>query len=314
MTRIQRQPTDTLMLGSIELFCLAAEEGNFTAAAVRAGLTPAAISRSVARLEARLGVKLFVRSTRRIALTDAGRQYHAQCRQALTQLVEAERELGGRQTEASGTVRISVPTPLGHARILPALPAFRARHPGVQLEVDVSNRTADFADGHDLAVRGRTPPDSGLVVRPLLDAELVVVASPDYIARAGVPQTPDDLARHDCLQFRRPRSGQHVPWLFRRDGRDLEMMTAGGFSCSDDLLGCITLARHGAGLMQMMRLSVEADLARGTLVEVLQPFGGRSRPFSLVYPANRHMPLRVRLLIDFLLARFEAPRSLPITS
>src|SRR5438105_12974894 len=175
---------DSVMLGSIELLCLTAESQSFTAAANAAGLTPAAVSRSISRLEARLGVQLFSRTTRQVRLTEAGRAYVSQCRQALGQLLEAERELTGRQVQASGTVRLSLPTSYGHYRVLPLLPAFRAMYPEVQLELQLSNRNVDFtADGYELAVRGRTPPDSGLIARTLEDADLVVVASPAYLQK-----------------------------------------------------------------------------------------------------------------------------------
>lgn len=293
--------TSGVMLGSIELFCAAAELESFTAAATQAGITPAAVSRAIGRLEERLAVPLFVRSTRRMRLTDAGRAYHAQCRQALAQIVEAERELTGRQAEAAGLIRISAPTTFGHSVLLPLLPAFRRRYPKVSIEVQVSNRNVDFTeDSFDLAIRARTPPDSGLVARQLLDAELVVAASPAYLRKAGKPKTLADLAAHECIQFLLPRTGQKVPWEFRDGGRDVQVETDGHYTVTDDVLATLTLARAGAGLVQTHRYLMEQDLADGTLVEVLQRFGGRSRPFSLLYAGTRHMPLRVRLFIDFL--------------
>lgn len=292
---------DDVMLGSIELFCLAAETGSFTAAASQAGLTPAAVSRAMGRLEDRLQVRLFVRSTRKIRLTDGGRAYFEQCRQALTQINEAERALTGTQAEPAGRVRLSVPTTLGHCRILPALPAFRARYPKVQVEVQLSNRNVDFtSDEFDLAIRARAQADSGLVARKLMDAELVVVGSPAYLLKAGRPKSLDDLATHECIQFLLPSTGLPVAWSFRHQGREVELPTNGGFTCTDDLLGMVTLARHGGGLLQTYRFMVEDDLAQGRLREVLQDVGGRSRPFSIIYPGTRHMPLRVRVLVDHL--------------
>ena len=298
---------DDLQIGSLELFCLAAESGSFTTAARLAGVTPAAVSRAVARLEARLGVRLFVRTTRRIGLTEGGQAYFEQCRSALAQLTEAEREASGHQLLPSGTLRISLPTPYGHYRILPLLPAFRARYPAVQVEVHLSNRNIDFADeGYDLAIRGRTPVESTLIARKLEDVALVVVATPDYLARAGTPRTPADLPHHECIQFVLPSSGRRIPWQFREDGAEVERMTAGAYCCSDDLLGCVTLARSGAGLAQTLRFIVEDDLAAGRLVEVLQPYGGCSRPFSVLYPHRRQMPLRARRFVEFLLEAFGA--------
>ena len=295
---------DDLMLGSLELFCVAAEQRGFTAAANSAGVTPAAVSRTVARLEERLGVRLFLRTTRQIRLSEAGQAYYEQCRQALNQLVEAEREVSGQQATPSGLLRISAPTTYGHHRLLPLLPEFRARHPDIRVEVHVSNRNIDFAaEGYDLAVRVRAPADSTLIARHLEDAELVLVAAPDYLRRHGEPQSLDDLRAHECIQFELPSSGRTIPWLFHRDGQDIEMPTSGGYACSDDVLAGVTLARHGAGIFQAYRFVVEEDLRQGRLVQVLEPFGGRSRPYNLLYPQLRFVPLRVRTFVDFLMSR-----------
>jgi DNA-binding transcriptional LysR family regulator len=290
---------EDLQLGSIELFCLAAEAGSFTAAAQVAGVTPAAVSRSIFRLEERLGSRLFVRTTRSIRLTDAGRTFFEQCRQALTQLVEAQQEVMGAQ---SGQLRISVPTTYGHHRILPLLPAFRARYPQVSVDVHLSNRNIDFvAEGYDLAIRVRAQPDSSMIARLLEDAKLAVVASPDYLRRVGTPQTLEDLDLHECIQFELPSSGRRISWLFNVEGKEKEVFGQGGYCCSDDVLGGVTLAKHGAGLFQTYRFIVEQELADGRLVEVLAPFAGRSRPFTLLYPHGRYVPQRVRAFVDFLL-------------
>ncbi|GLZ88071.1 LysR family transcriptional regulator [Metapseudomonas resinovorans] len=293
---------DDIQLGSIELFCLAAEAGSFTAAALSAGVTPAAVSRSISRLEERLGTRLFVRTTRSIRLTEGGRAYFEQCRQALTQLVEAEREVMGKQLEPVGELRISIPTTYGHYRILPLLSRFRERHPGVKIDIHLSNRNIDFvAEGYDLAIRVRAQLDSTLIARHLEDARLVVIATPDYLARAGTPTSLDDLEQHDCIQFELPSSGRRISWLFTEDGKEREIFANGNYCCSDDVLGGVTLARHGAGLFQTYRFIVERDLEDGSLVEVLQAFGGRSRPYTLLYPHGRHVPLRLRAFVDFLM-------------
>lgn len=299
---------DEVLIGSIELFCLSAELGGFSAAANAAGVTPAAVSRSVARLEARLGARLFVRTTRQIRLTEAGQVYFEQCRQALAQLAEAERAVSGQQSAPAGVLRISVSTIYGHYRVLPLLPAFRARYPDVRVDVHLSNRNIDFSEeGYDIAIRARAPADSSFIARKLEDAELVVVATPDYLRRRGEPRTPAALAAHDCIQFVLPSSGRPIPWQFRQDGREIEVATSGGYTIYEDALGSVTLARHGAGLMQTYRFIVQEDLRRGALVEVLQPYGGCSRPFSLLYPHGRHVALRVRAFVDFLVDALGAP-------
>lgn len=293
---------DDVQLGSIELFCLAAEHSSFTAAASIAGVTPAAVSRSVARLEERLGVRLFVRTTRQVRLTEGGRRYFEQCRQALTQLVDAEREVTGAQVAPSGLLRLSMPTPYAHFRLLPRLPLFRQRYPQVRIDVHVSNRNIDFADeGYDLAIRGREPADSNLIARRLEDAELVVVATPDYLRRAGRPESLEDLRDHECIQFEMPSSGRASTWSFRLEGKPIEVETSGSYTCLEDFLATVTLVKSGAGLMQAYRFTVQQALDSGQLVEVLGDYGGTSRPFMLIYPHARHVPSRVRAMIDFLL-------------
>lgn len=299
---------DDVLLGSIELFCLAAEAGSFTAAANTAGVTPAAVSRSISRLEKRLGVRLFVRSTRSIRLTEGGRSYFEQCRGALNQLIEAERKVTGEQVQPSGTLRISAPTTYGHYRLLPLLPALRERFPLLRFEVQIGNRNIDFhEENFDVAIRFRAQPDSTMVSRHLEDAELVVVASPGYLKRAGRPQALEDLQQHECIQFDLPSSGRPIAWLFMDGGREREVLaTESHYLCAEDVLAGVTLARSGAGLFQTYRFIVERDLADGTLVEVLQPFAGRSRPVSLMYPHGRLLPSRVRVFVDFLMEQAAA--------
>jgi DNA-binding transcriptional LysR family regulator len=140
-----------------------------------------------------------------------------------------------------------------------------------------------------------------MVARLLEDAKLVVVASPDYLKKAGVPETLEDLVQHECIQFELPSSGRRISWLFQENGDDREVISEGGYSCSDDVLGGVTLAKHGAGVFQTYRFIVEKELADGSLVEVLQPYSGRSRPYTLLYPHGRYVPQRVRAFVDFLL-------------
>ena len=292
---------DDMQLGSIDLFCQAAELSSFTAAANAAGVTPAAVSRSIARLEERLGVRLFVRTTRQIRLTEGGLRYYKQCREALSQLLEAEREVTGEQIAPAGSLRISVPTPYGHYRLLPLLPRFRELYPEVRVEVHLSNRNIDFAEeSFDMAIRGRDPADSSLIARKLEDAELVLVAAPSYLQRMGKPASIEALQAHECIQFDLPSTGRKIPWPFMVDGERVEVVTSGGYTCAGDVLGIVTLARSGAGIVQTYRYIVERDLADGTLVELLPQHGGTSRPFILLYPHARHLSLRVRSFVDFL--------------
>jgi DNA-binding transcriptional LysR family regulator len=298
---------DDILLGSIELFCLAAEAGSFTAAANTAAVTPAAVSRSISRLEKRLGVRLFVRSTRSIRLTEGGKAYFEQCRAALDQLIEAERRVTGEQVQPSGTIRISAPATYGNWRLLPLLPRFRAKYPLIKLDLHISARNIDFQEeDFDVAIRFRSPPDSTKIIRHLEDAALVVVASPAYLKRAGLPRKLADLERHECIVFYFPSSGRPASWLFNENGHEKEIFPVSTYSCAENVLACVTLAKAGAGLFQTFRFVVEKDLAEGTLVEVLQAFGGRSHPVSLMYPHSRLLPSRVRVFVDFVMEQSES--------
>lgn len=297
---------ESVMMHSLELLCLTAELASFSLAAKKLGLTPAAVSRQIARLEQRLGVTLFVRTTRSVRLTEAGTHYVMQCRAALAQLQQAEFELTNGQQSPVGSVRISLPAPYAQIRVLPLLAEFHAMYPQIKLDLHISTHNVDlFRDGFDLAIRAREQKDSGLVSRKLEDAELVVVGSPRYLQRVGIPHTLQDLSVHQCIQFVLPSSGLTVPWLFNDNGLRVELPTAGWVCFRDDLFGGLSLARHHAGLLQTMRLFVEDDIKAGVLQEVLPTYAGISRPFSLIYPKDRYMPKRVRVLIDFLLQKLQ---------
>jgi DNA-binding transcriptional LysR family regulator len=292
-------------LSTIALFCKAAELSSFTAAARALGLTPAAVSRGVGRLEERLGNKLFRRTTRSMQLTDDGRLYFDQCRAALGQIEDAERTITGQHTQARGLLRISVPSTYAHYRLLPRLPAFRALYPDVELDVNISNRNIDFVDeGYDVAIRQGNPPDSRLVARKLEDAPVGVYASPAYLRTQGLPKTLSDLqdaAKHTLLPFVLPSTGRAMPWLFVQDGQPLELQPHSNVQVSEDPLGAVMLARAGMGLVQTMGWIAQGYAA--DLTEVLQPFAGRTRPFYVLYPQNRQLAVRVRVLVDYLMAK-----------
>lgn len=288
---------------AVETFCCVVEAGSFTAAATVLGVTPAAVSRAIGAHEAELGVRLFQRTTRSMRLSDEGRGYFEQCRRALSLIENAERALTQKQTEPRGRIRMSVPTTYGHYRVLPVVARFGAQYPHVTLDVNVANRNIDFvAEGYDLAVRLGELDDSTLIARKLEDAALGIYASPKYLARRKAPRRPEDLEKHALLGFVRPSTGRVMPWLFKaKGGSPFEMTPRATTRCSDDFLACVTLAREGAGLLQAYRFIVEEDVARGNLIEVLEPYAGRSRPFTLLEPSGRVPSLAVRLFTDALI-------------
>ena len=288
-------------LGDVEAFLAVAEYGSITAGSVALSTTPSVLSRAVTRLETRLGTQLLRRTTRRIGLTDAGRQYLEQARIAFTLLDEAEREAQGQEGELKGRVRLSVPTTYGHYRLPPLLTQFARQHPGVRVELDITNRNVDLvAEGFDLAIRLGHLPDSGLVARKLEDAALCLVASSDYVRRAGRPNTLDDLQQHCCLPFVMPSTGRIVPWVFKSEGRDVEWLPPSNVQVSGDVLGVVSLAAQGLGVCQSYDFIVRQPLEQGSLVELLPALGGRTRPFSVVYAPHRRQSAATRALIDWL--------------
>lgn len=290
-------------LADVEALIAVVEQGSFTAGAAALGTTPSVLSRAITRLEVRLGSQLLRRTTRHIGLTDAGRLYVEQARAAFLLIGDAERQIQGRDGELSGRVRLSVPTTYGHHRLPPLLRRFTVKYPQVRIELNITNRNVDLvAEGFDLAIRLGHLPDSGLVARKLEDAALVLVASPDYVARAGRPEALEDLRRHGCLPFVMPSTGRFAPWLFLDEGREVDWVPDAVIEVSDDVLGVVSLAEQGMGICQSYDFIVRERIERGGLVELLPRLRGRSRPFSLVYAPHRRQPASVRALIDWLAA------------
>lgn len=294
---------DSVQLASIELFCTAAELGSFTAAAEALGVTPASVSRSISRLESRLGVRLFVRTTRNINLTSEGILYHQQCKLALEQILEAERLITGNQQVPSGTLRISVGTPYAHYRLIPLLPKFQKIYPQIDIELSISNRVIDFIEeGFDLAIRLGTPKDSRLIARTLEDASVGVFASPSYIKEYGFPQNIEDLENHSLIQFILPSTGRPMPWIFKDpSGNDLNYSFSTNKKVHDDVLGCVNWAKAGGGLFQIYHFIADSYIQKGELIEVLKDSNTSRRKFSILYPQNRHLSARVRAFVEFLI-------------
>lgn len=300
-------PLKRMMFSSVEMFCVVAEYESFSKAALHAGVSPAAVSRSIARLEKHLATPLFVRTTGQVRLTTQGKIYFDECKQALNQILEAEQQLKNQTQQPSGLIRISAPTPYGHYRILPLLAKFSQQYPSIQVDVQLTNKNVDFiAEGYDLAIRGRQFADSNLIARQLEQAELIVVASPEYLKQFGTPQSLEDLQHHQCIQFVLPSTGKNVPWLFNSNQQIIEYQSAGNIRCLDYILGTVTLAKHSAGLLQTYRFIVENELKNGDLIEVLSEFSGTSRPFSLLYPSKKYESFHIRVFIDFLLKELKS--------
>ncbi|PSH65248.1 LysR family transcriptional regulator [Phyllobacterium sophorae] len=289
-------------LGDVEVFVTVVEKGSMTGGAIALSTTPSVLSRAISRLEARLGIQLMRRTTRRLSLTDAGRAYLEQARAAFSLIDDAERAIQGPEGALlTGHVRISVPTTYGHYRLPAMLDRFMRAYPEVHIELSITNRNVDLvAEGYDLAIRLGPLPDSGLVARKLEDAPLRLVAAPHYLERVGAPRTIEDLADHQCLPFVMPSTGRCAPWLFRVDDRDVDWTPPGRIRVFDDVLGVVSLAEHGLGICQTYDFIVRDRIDQGRLVDVLEYARGRSRPFSIIFAPHRRLSAATRALIDFL--------------
>lgn len=288
-------------MSGIAIFTRAAEALSFAEAGRQLGISASAIGKAVARLEARLGLRLFHRSTRSVRLTPEGELFLARCQRILGEIAEAESELAVSRATPTGRLRVSVP--LVGMLLMPVLAAFMRKYPEVQLDIDFSDRIVDvIEDGFDVVLRTGEVVDSQLTTRTLGHFSHVVVASPAYLARHGTPVSPEDLAEHACLQHRFPRTGRLRPWSFMRDGAPFEVeLPATAIASAVEPL--IALAEEGLGLASLPDFSVRAQLASGSLAAVLADFTTDRIPFRALWPSGRMMPPKVRVFADFLSQR-----------
>ena len=290
-------------LSDVEVLLSVIEHGSFSAAAVVLSTTASVLSRAVSRLEGRLGAQLLRRTTRSLSLTDAGRRYADEARGAFAQIEQAERAIRGSTAQLSGKVRMSVPTSYGQQRLPPVLAAYARAYPLVELEVDISNRNVDLvAEGFDLAIRSGPLPSSSMAARPLEVSPLCLLAAPSYARAAGRLSSLEDLARQRCIAFIRPSTGRVIAWQLRDGGGDIDWTPPAALTVSTDAMGVIWLAEQGMGIALVPRLFAEASLAAGRLVEVLPALGGRTRTFSVIYPAHRNLSKASRAMIEMLAA------------
>lgn len=306
-------------LKQLETFVAVTLRGSLTAAANAEGVAPAVIGRRLDALEARLGVKLMMRTTRRITLTHEGSAFLEDCQRLLTDLANAEASVSAGGVKASGHLRITAPAGFGRAYVATLVPQFRELHPDVTITLNLSDRVVDIAgEGFDCAVRVGNMPDSSLVSVRLADNRRLCVATPGYLKTHGRPRTPQDLSRFDCLTLSSDAS-QTRGWAFQVPvaGSDnttnthtntevVHLKPGGPLDCSDgQVLHEWCLA--GWGIAWRSTWEVEADLAAGRLVTVLDEFAAPPNGIFAVFPQRKHLALRVRLWIDFLKHHYAQP-------
>ncbi|MBK9572157.1 MAG: LysR family transcriptional regulator [Rhodoferax sp.] len=297
-------------LKQMESFVSVVTRGSLTAAAQAEGVAPAIMGRRLDALEARLGVKLLVRTTRRISLTHEGSAFLEDCQRLLADFANAEASVSAGGVKASGHLRITAPAGFGRRHVAPLVPRFRELHGEVTISLNLSDRVVDLAgEGLDCAVRVGDMPDSSLVSVRLADNRRLCVASPKYLRQHGTPVHPGDLSRFDCLTLSSDAS-QTRGWAFRvpKDGTTelLHLRPGGPLDCSDgQVLHDWCLA--GYGIAWRSTWEVEAEITAGQLVAVLEDFAAPSNGIYAVFPQRKHLPLRLRLWIDFLKHHYAQP-------
>ena len=297
-------------LKQMESFVSVALRGSLTAAAQAEGVAPAIMGRRLDGLEARLGVKLLLRTTRRISLTHEGSAFLEDCQRLLADFANAEASVSAGGVKASGHLRITAPAGFGRRHVAPLVPRFREMHGEVTISLNLSDRVVDLAgEGHDCAVRVGDMPDSSLVSVRLADNRRLCVASPKYLRQHGTPTHPSDLARFDCLTLSSDAS-QTRGWAFRVPKNDatevLHLKPGGPLDCSDgQVLHDWCLA--GYGIAWRSTWEVEAEIASGQLVAVLEDYAAPPNGIYAVFPQRKHLPLRLRLWIDFLKHHYAQP-------
>ncbi|WP_144156082.1 LysR family transcriptional regulator [Paraburkholderia sp. BCC1885] len=288
----------------ISVFAAVVDAGTFVAASEQMGMSPPGVSRAIARLEKRLKIRLFNRTTRAVSLTEEGRRFYEQVMPHLRGMEEAAAAAAGDAAAVRGKLRINL-DPVSSRLILgPRLDELMDAHPDLELEFIARDQLGDLiVDGFDLALRFGEPRSSSLIARKLLDTAIVTVAAPSYLARWGRPLQPQDLGRgtHRCLEFRQPDTGKPYPWEFHRKRKKLTVETNGRLTVNDPsalLNACLA----GFGIAQMLMLGAEPFIREGRLINLFPDWPDERFPLYAYHPSRHHIPARTRVFLDFIVA------------
>ncbi|BEN39156.1 LysR family transcriptional regulator [Serratia marcescens] len=283
-------------LGSLDVFVRVSESRSFTAAGQQLGISASAVSKTIARLEERLSVRLFHRSTRTVNLTPEGALFLERCRRILSEVKDAEAELLQTRGTPQGKLRISLPS-LG-TLFMPKLGDFKRRYPEIELDIDYSDRLVDvIEEGFDAVIRSGTPSDSRLVARRLGTCRKVFVGAPGYFSQAGMPSKPEDLTSHARLHYRFPSTGKLDVWPL---GDKTEMIPERPASMVTNTLDPqVCFAEQGLGIAYLPEIAVRRQLEQGSLVTVLDEYDRENMVFHVLWPSGRHLSVKIRLFVDF---------------
>lgn len=281
----------------MQLFVATVDAASFTAASVKLGLSKQFVSRRVMALEARLGVRLLNRSTRRLSVTEVGREYYERVAKILEDVADAECAVSSQSASPRGTLRITAPMSFGTLHLGALLPRFLLQCPQVGVELDLNDRTVDLlAEGYDMAIRIGALPDSSLIARPLAPAPMVTCCSPAYLQGRGAPATPAELKDHDCLLYGHSKS---VEWVFDQDGKPWPVAVTGRLRVNNGEVAR-DAALAGLGIAWLPTFIVGPALRRGGLVTILDRYVRPPAAVYAVYPQHRQSFLAIRAFVDFL--------------
>jgi len=297
---------DGRLLSNVHVLAAVVEGGSFARAADALGLTPSGVSRAIARLEARIGVRLLDRTTRSLNLTDEGRVLYANINPLVLGIEDAVTRAAGSSGSVRGRLRVNTDAFTSRLLLSPHIRRFLELYPELSLELIARDRLGDMvAEGFDVAVRFGEPPSSSLVARKLIDTRIVTVATPDYLDRHGRPEKPADLSNHVCIQVRDPVTGQPFAWEFQRGRKLIKVPTSGRLLLTDvgTILGtCLS----GVGVAQIKALGIQELLDDGQLIDLFPDWPDERFPLHALYP-SRHLPAaKVRAFIDFVMAAIGA--------
>jgi DNA-binding transcriptional LysR family regulator len=292
---------DARVMTGIGVLAAIAEAGSFVGAAEALSMTPSGVSRAVARLEARIGVRLFDRTPRAVTLTEEGRRFHAQVMPLMASIEEAATEVAGASTAVSGRLRVNVDPWFSRMVMAARLPQFLNQHPSLSVELVVSNHREEMMTGIDVAVRFGPPEPSSLIARALMETRVLTCAAPAYLAKYGTPQTPHDLLHHEALLFRDPQTGRPFPWEFHRKGKIVEVSVRGRLT-TDDPSTAIAACVAGYGVFQSLETGLGIWLKSRKLVQILSDWSEERYPLYAYYPSRHLPPAKIRAFVDFVKA------------
>lgn len=286
-------------LDALKVFCAVVDAGGFSRAAAKLGISTSSVTHQIGVLEAHFGVRLLNRTTRSMSLTDEGRRCIEQARRLLDDMDELESALSDTALEPRGVLRVDMPDILARLYVAPALPRFLAAYPELSVRLSASDRLIDMVDeGVDVMLRIGALADSALVGRSIFKNRYIYAASPDYLARHGKPDHPDDLARLSCLNFVYPKARQVRPWSFQQDGQAYTI-TPRSAVAMDHVESLIEMAVQGGGAVQHLSVSLLQPLRSGALAPLLEAWQAPGPDVSLLYPQRHRRAARIQVFVDF---------------